>query len=395
MKAVLKYLKLILARAASEPSNAKAILRSNTESYPLHLQIQILGAVLPFLLKDGIRKSTLTRDLKIEGRKNEIRRLFSSLLQHTIQLSRKLKNDDFGSLRSEQSTFNNFDMLPALNISTEVLNGVLNLLPFNDFLESAVSLLDMSESTGNLQQNIAVQAFPSFDTTKSVLKCLELRMRSAGRHNFPSNKSAGLNLTPRLLSILSDTESEDLKVSAIACLDLVCERFGRGDRKKVYDAVKTIIENRCVTGDNETLKAMSLHCIASSVELLGNEFIPLIQPVLHAIIDCLDKSIEPEMKSIKSQNAAFACVTVMIDQLSFALPQRPLETLTSLCSKAAVSRNEKSARSSRSDFLKAFSTRLDVRIVFSTLTQEWQAAVRHGPRVSNLKVCTPAIETLC
>lgn len=153
-----------------------------------------------------------------------------------------------------------------------------------------------------------------------------------------------------------------------------------------YNAARVIMGSNCLGSDDLPLRTLSLYCLASIVDILRNEFIPLLQQALEAAISCLRQSLSKDSTNTKLHNASYLFITSVFDRIPFMVPQGFIRTTFELSHLSAATELGQEATLNRSQFLQAAATRLEVNSIFSVAKLVWPSAVQHGYVVSPLLI---------
>ncbi len=173
-----------------------------------------------------------------------------------------------------------------------------------------------------------------------------------------------------------------LKYNAIACIDRICERFGKTSPMLTYHVAQVVVGPHCLGSNDLPLRTLSLYCLASIVDILRNDFIPLLQQALEAAAGCLRESLSNESPSSKLHNASYSYFTSVVDCIPFMVPQSFIRTTFELSLLSAAAALGQEATMNRSQFLQSAATRLDLNSVFSVAKLVWPSAMKHGNVVS-------------
>ena len=212
------------------------------------------------------------------------------------------------------------------------------------------------------------------------MKVTELRVKSTKEAGAKLAK-AGVKFLSHLTRILENIKDNSVKPNIVVCIDTLCERFGKFDNTAAFKAIE-VVSLPCSPGSSSVLKSVSLHCIASSVEVLRNEFIPLLQPSLKAALDNVRDSLITKDRSVQLYCAAYAVAISVFDNLPYMVPEKTLSSFMELSAKSAASSLGSDANESRSQFWRAVATRLDIKLVYESVGKSWQFALTEGPSVS-------------
>jgi len=173
-----------------------------------------------------------------------------------------------------------------------------------------------------------------------------------------------------------------LKYNAIACIDRICERFGKTNPILTYNVAQVVVGPHCLGSNDLPLRTLSLYCLASIVDILRNDFIPLLQQALEAAAGCLRESLNNDSPSAKLHNASYSFFTSVVDRIPFMVPQSFIRTTFELSLLSAAAALGQEATMNRSQFLQSAATRLDVNSIFTVAKLVWPSSMKHGNVVS-------------
>lgn len=275
-------------------------------------------------------------------------------------------------------------------LCSRILEALLVLFPFDELTKSIEPLLEHED-----QQVRPPRHRPPYDSIadnpqicRSIMKTLEVRVRSAQIDK--ASKIAIIGLLPHLTRILEDSDRTALKANALACIDQICEKCGKTDSAATFAAAQVIASKSCLGSDDMLLRVLSLHCLASSVEILQNDFIPLLQQATQGASICLESSLKEGSRNERLHNAAYAFFTALADHVPFMITKASLRAVVELSYKSALANLSTEADESRSQLMKLAATRVEFATVVGVLDEAWPAAVKQGPLVSFLVHCENA-----
>jgi len=217
-----------------------------------------------------------------------------------------------------------------------------------------------------------------------MLKALDGRIRLSGKVDSASVE-ATIAFLPRLTAILQRGATAGLKHSAVACIDRISEKFGKTNLDAIAGATQVVASAHCLGSGDKLLRILSLHCLASSVEILGNDFIPLLQISSQAAFACLEESLAQGQEDQKLHNAAYSFFIAVIDKIPFVLSQASLKKLVELSHLSAARDLGSEGEGNRSHMYQIAATKLDLKAVINVASSEWVSAVKQGPTVSHAK----------
>ncbi|KAI9668666.1 MAG: snoRNA-binding rRNA-processing protein utp10 [Alyxoria varia] len=348
LNTVVQYLRLASNAKESVDSTSAALLKSHQDSRDADSIFVNLLSTVPRLLREGIPKAQLQDDLLQDDEASQITSCFRDLFRTAIQLSKLLKKEKRGH-----------------PIALEILEEVLALMPFNEFIKSVEPILDKDDD----------------QVSQSILKSVEQQIRTSKQFDFES-KNAAINFLPRLNRLLRGSTSESLKLGAVACVDRICEQFGKLNTDATMEAAKTVVSS-CFGQEDVLLRVVALHTMASCVEVLQNEFIPLLQQSVTLVSDALVDAASPKSQNLRLHNASLALATALVDRFPYLLSPTAFDSLVHALSKAASSQLGSGAASTRAQFLSVVSARVPIKPLFETAERNWLDALRNGPSALN------------
>ena len=154
------------------------------------------------------------------------------------------------------------------------------------------------------------------------------------------------------------------------------------------EAAKTVASS-CLGQENTLLRVVALHTLASCVDVLQNEFIPLLQQSVTFVSDALVDASSPKSQNIRLHNASLALATALVDRFPYLLSPKSFDSLVHALSKAAGSQSGSEAASSRAQFLSVVSARIPIKTLFETAERNWLDALRNGPSVMTFRFGCP------
>ena len=264
---------------------------------------------LAILLRNITLRERLVADLtQNTDDSRAIRTTFASMLEHTMQVNRDLATN--ASLKS-----------PA----DALLLSVLGLMPTKDFIESSAQLMQ----TGTDQ------------TRQQVFRALEARV-SGAKASDTTTRQIFLNVLPNCGVFLREDQPVATRHAAISCIDQICERYGKTDRSAVLAVAKQVAGEYALGSDDLSLQIISILCLASMVEVLGDECIPILPNVLTRVLAYLHddserwSTVDSREPSTELQAAGFALLNAILDHLPWMLADRDLDKAFLVVEAAAV-----------------------------------------------------------
>jgi len=340
---IVKLIDLCLNSLQPKPTLSQVLLKQE-KGFPVANVTRLL-AVLPSLLASTTLKAKLKYELANGDETAQLRTLFAQALETMLKLT---------SAAAKHQV-----MRP---LCSKPLESLLGLFPLNELALSIEPLLSHVDQ----------------DIQRSVLKTVELRVRTSKNVNG-SSRNAVVQILPRLTEILQDESKAQLQPNALAVIDQICERFGKSDSSAVLEVAQVIAGPACLANNNEIVRVLSLHCLASVVGILQAEFIPLLQQVMQNAISCLESSVQTKSRSLHT--AAYAFFTALADNVPFMISKSSLRQVVELSHKSATARLGIDEDDNRTQFLQLVASKVEMVNVLDVVEQTWDHAVQRGPMV--------------
>ncbi|KAK1012892.1 snoRNA-binding rRNA-processing protein utp10 [Friedmanniomyces endolithicus] len=302
--ALKQYLDLVFDALSPKRNLSNVILAfGEKDAERIEASVNTLLQTMARLMENpGLRKRVVKEFGKSSGEAGTLQSIYAQLLEQTMLLSRDLASND--DLRDAASS---------------VLTSLLGLTPTKDFIESSAQLMQ----TG------------SDETRQEVFQSLESRVAQAKRGDSTLQQTF-LEVLPNCCVFVAEEQPVAVRHAAITCMDQIIEKYGKRDRAAVLQAAKTVSGDAALGSEVVSLRTMSVLCLASMVEVLGDEFIPILPKVLSKTLDYLDETQSAVKCKKQTQSAAFGFATAVLDHLPWMYSAKYLDWTLQL---AAVSRD--------------------------------------------------------
>lgn len=323
--------------------------------------ITLLDA-LSNLLQDGQLHNRVLRVLREENEEaTAVRNVFTQLLEKTIQMSQQYKQQE--------------DLKEACG---QVLSGLLRLLPTAELVKSADSLLGHA----------------SDDVRRTALRAVEAQAINV-KQGDASARTALLEFLPRITSVIQNSPDINLKHTAVACIDQISEKFGKKDTAVVASAAEIVSGEQALGATEDRLRVMSLLCLASTVEILRDDFIPLIPKVLPQAFKYLDESIRAGEKGQSLHNAVYSLLCSILERIPYIFSGTYLDSALQLSHASAEAELSYEADDNREQFYNLAAKQVDAKDCFTALDRNWTNAVKTGyfAAKEHLSMLHTALET--
>ncbi|KAL1637818.1 snoRNA-binding rRNA-processing protein utp10 [Neofusicoccum ribis] len=322
----------------------------------------VLLEALSALLQDGQLHNRVLRVLREESEDaTAVRNVFTQLLEKTIQMSQKFKDQE--NLK---------------DACAQVLSSILRLLPTAELVKSAETLLSHSSN----------------DVRRTALRAVEAKAINVKQSDIAA-RTALLEFLPRITSVIQNSADISLKHTAVACVDQISEKFGKKDTAVVASAAEVVAGEQALGSSDDRLRVISLLCLASTVEILQDDFIPLVPKVLPQAFKYLEESIDAGSKQQSLHNAVYSLLCCIIERVPYIFSGSYLDSALKLSHKSAAAELSEDADENREQFYQLAAKQIDAKDCFAALDRNWSSAVTAGypaPK-EHLSMLHTALET--
>ncbi|KAI5208862.1 hypothetical protein AUEXF2481DRAFT_99178 [Aureobasidium subglaciale EXF-2481] len=284
---------------------------------------------------------------KAEGAHDGLQSAAADILQKIMQFS------------SSKSIQGKPDLQSASN---NVLTAALGLLPTPYFIRTAEDLLKRPEQ----------------DLRLMVLRSLEQR----GREAKPADSVAAgamLSVLPSVAKVISQECPTELVHSAVTCIDVISEKFGKKDTDKVMSAARVVASKHAFGSQSDELRIISLLCLATMVEVLRDDLVDILPQILTTSYVYFDYATKVESSNARLHNAVYSFLTNVIEYISWMFSADTLDKALLLTQQSACSESMDIRTSdSRLQFTGLLSRQLDARTILTALERTFDNAVALG-----------------
>jgi U3 small nucleolar RNA-associated protein 10 len=153
--------------------------------------------------------------------------------------------------------------------------------------------------------------------------------------------TALLHFVPRMTALIQSSTNVILRHSAISCIDKISERFAKKDTSNITAAAHIISGDAGLRNTEDSIKIVSMLCLATMVDALQDDFIPFLPQVLPQTFEYLRSSITEVSSTTKGSmaNAAYALLNAITEHLAYMLAGDYLDSalqLTQACAGAKI-----------------------------------------------------------
>jgi U3 small nucleolar RNA-associated protein 10 len=196
----------------------------------------------------------------------------------------------------------------------------------SDLLEPLLSLLSTVEFVKSIN-NLLEQ--PDKTVRRNILKTLQHRIRSENLAN-ESSRLAILGILPGLNSIVESSPDVLFKHTAISCIDLITEKYGKKDPDAILRSAEIIIGPAALDHSDSRVRVLSLLCLATMTDVLGDRFMPVLPHAFSKATAHLESSITASPPNEELHNAAFSFLAGLLVHISWILAGSYLDRIIKL-----------------------------------------------------------------
>ena len=347
-----QWLKLIdeVSRSGAKKKRDGTSLSDTLFGIPEKTEVERLEVTVTLL--DGLaallRDKSLSRRFQMllsgdgqDGAKT-IRSTYASLLEQTIDLSQRVTSSDVHLKAAGDGA----------------LSAALGLLPTKDFILSSAQLMQSGSDS----------------TRQQVFHSLEARVQSS-RANNSTDRQTFIDVLPSCAVFIKDDQSVEVRMAAIGCIDIICEKFGRKDPLIVRDVAETIAGKAALISGDNRLRNLSLLCLASILGVLGDrdESISTFPTVLSTGLDYLATSTDVRANDIdkKLSDAAFRFLIAVLDNVPWILTSAPAELDRAIMFAAQADGDSESAN----EFRHLAATKVPASELLQSIERVWATCI--------------------
>ncbi|GAB7353970.1 hypothetical protein MBLNU459_g4567t1 [Dothideomycetes sp. NU459] len=345
--AAIKYLDLVQDALKPKRAVSEAIFGFNDKTLPqINESIEHLLKSLARLLENRTLHSQIVKTLHQNGSDvAAIQSASASLLEKIMGLSKALEGHP--------------EMQRA---SKHVLIAALGLLPTEYFISTAKALLEK----------------PDHDIRRMVLTSLELRGKTAKVNDTPA-ANALLDVLPHVTAVISQGTDMDLTHSAVICVDVVAERFGKKDMAAVLAAAQVVSSASAFGSSDNKVRIISLLCLATMVEILRDDLVPLLPQVLNQAFQYVRATKTPSPDGQQLHNAVYSFLSSVLEYIPWMFSAKTLDEALHLTQESASNNvYGRSGAANRDQFSALVSKQVEAREILSALERTFDGAISSG-----------------
>ena len=215
---------------------------------------------------------------------------------------------------------------------------------------------------------------------RKILKSLEVRIRKDSQSDETSYEGL-LGLMAHLTSIISESSDVPLTHTAISCIDVIAEKYGKRDPGLVLAAADVISGPQGLSNGDDRLRLISLLCLASMMEVLGAQILPILPHALPVTFGHLEASLKDHSTHSRIHNAVYSFLGALLAHLPWMVTGGHLDSIFRLSHKSAASSLGEDADESRVAVLSLIAKRVDPKECFAAVERNWADSNGFGGKV--------------
>jgi len=349
LQTVTRFLDVIFDAQKSKPSLSASLLiiskDRSVESATMGL-LQLPSEVL----KDQVLISKFQRKLAKGGEDAAIvRSSYAQMLEKIFDLSEKFRGNE-----------------ELVALCMQILDASMGLPPMSDLVDTFQSLLSRTKDI------VSRQVLWSFDHRLSETKA-----------DQTSTQASCLAFLPQLSSIITASPDISLRHIAVGSVDRITERFGKKDVPAVIGCARIMSSDACLGASETSLRVVSLLCLATMVEVLGENFISIAPNASSKAVDNLALSMQGDSYDASLHNAVYTFLSALLLYVPWVIAGADLERVLRMSYKSADAAMGAKCDQSRTGAMQLVPKQVEAKSCFSALKRTWPNAMAEGPLVSS------------
>ncbi|KAI9725881.1 MAG: snoRNA-binding rRNA-processing protein utp10 [Chrysothrix sp. TS-e1954] len=346
LESIIRYLGIVLDSVTVGSFALKLLAKENETPQQFQARLEHMIRVVPNFFRNGVGSQRLQHCLDEKLLSNDdVGSKLSSLLGRTIKLNEVMTSKGLANEYCEES-----------------LEALLHILPLPELIFSVRQLLQAEDMM----------------VSRPALKILTKGINSDINATLSLSQSI-LDMLPLLMDILKQDDCDSLKVGVLACVDRIVERFGKLDPAMVLESAKVLLNSQA-SSSNATLRVLTLHCLATSVDTLRSDFIPVLQDTLSVSYQSVRDSLASHSPSIELHRASCALLLALVDTLPFMISANLLDTHFRLLLESSTTVSSSQIEADHDQVFHVAATKLDLKVLLITARGLWPTAVAYGPK---------------
>lgn len=349
LQTLIKFLDLVADMFKPKPNLSAILFGKKDEEEDINKTALKQLTLLPHILANR----NLSREIRKLAERDDmetakIRELYAQLLEDLLTVADTIKSRKALHARCG-----------------DALSNLLNLLSVSEFIKSVETLLDR----------------PNVGLRQKVLRALESRVDSEAQTD-PESRAALLAFLPQLTAVIRESDDMHYKHTAVICVDKISEKYGKKDLEAVAAAASTIAGQHCLGQVDRRLRIMALLCLASLVDVLQDNIVPVLPVAIPQTLEYLASSLNEADSDVELHNACYALMTALAQHLPYMISGSYLDQLLAISNRSAEAPLDDEDHDNRKQCLQFLAKQLDAKVLFTALLKDWHTAMDAGHAVS-------------
>ena len=263
----------------------------------------------------------------------------------------------------------------------ELLDASMRLLPMSKLIESLQSLLARTDNNVSKYSQYSRLCSLPLQIHQQALRSLGYRLND-NKLGLEASQAGCLAFLPNLAHIVKESSEVSLKKTAVVCMDRIAELFGKRDVAAIVANASIVAGDVCLRASENSLRIVSLLCLATMVEVTSHSFISILPLALPKAVDSLATSIGKDTEDGALHNAVYSFLGALILYAPWMITRADLALILKLSFESANAEINKECDQSRTGVLRLLPRRVEAKDCLGALDKTWMDAVTGGPVVS-------------
>ncbi|ETN46296.1 uncharacterized protein HMPREF1541_00480 [Cyphellophora europaea CBS 101466] len=248
--------------------------------------------------------------------------------------------------------------------SGQCLVALLELVSIKQLIESLSALLDeIPQTDANLKPK--------------AMRLLASRLESKSGTDSATAEAA-LGYLSKLESVVTTTDDQTLKFTAIECIDRICTKYGRRDIDAVVSPAASLAGEAGLGSDDNIICTTAAHTLASMLEILRDAAVPIVPSAFDYAFKLIERSAAENGEDESVLNAAFILVGSIVHNIPFMVSEDNLDRILTVSALAATSSFAGATVTTMNDMLDEVARQIDIDTLTSGMLRTWVEVVQHG-----------------
>ena len=238
------------------------------------------------------------------------------------------------------------------------------------------------------RRTTSVNTFSTRDFAANPLQIHQQALRSLAyrlddiKLGLEASQAGCLAFLPNLAHIVKESSDESLKKTAVVCMDRIAELFGKKDVAAIVASASMVAGDKALGASENSLRIVSLLCLATMVEVTGHRFISILPLALPKAVDSLATSIGKDTEDGALHNAVYSFLGTLILYVPWMITSADLTLILRLSFASANAEINEECDQNRIGVLRLVPRKVEAKDCLAALDETWTDAMTEGPVVS-------------